>query len=192
MRTPLRIRPFCSHAAANCYAISPCYVVRWLAAVFLIHLGVSFGSAFVWRARSCPCARTQVVGKRTRREAALAWCPRATVVMRRPFCPRVVDLRLSCLRERRSQVFRLGRLGRVAIALRIFWRIVAKLILFARVGSGEGFHVAASLPCSRRKSLPHCLWIGCFFGPLSLGGRLFDVSFFGCVPSACSCIQCQT
>ena len=119
-----------------------------------------------------------MVGKRTRREAALAWCPRATVFMRLPFCPRVVDLRLSCLRERRSQVFRLGRLGRVAIALRIFWRIVAQFILFARVGSGKGFHVAASLPCSRRKSLPlafgsaaslgRCLWEGVSLTFLSL------------------------
>ena len=120
----------------------------------LSHLCVSFGSAFVWRARACPCARTQLVGKRTRREAALAWCPRASVVMRRPFCPRVIALLLFLFTKASLTGFRLGRLGRVAIALRIFWRIVAQFILFARVGSGEGFHVAASLPCSRRKSFP--------------------------------------
>ena len=141
----------------------------------LSHLGVSFGSAFVWRARARPCARTQVVGKRARREAALAWCPRATVVMRRPFCPRVIALRLFYLRERRSQVFASGA-----------WGMLRSHCASSGASSRSSFCLRALVVVMFFMLPRHCLaqdasrfpglWIGSFFGPLSLGGQLFDIS----------------
>ena len=122
----------------ECDALSQCFVVRWLVA-FFGHHGVSFRSAFVWRARAGPCARTHVVGGSVRGARLRLLCPRALVVASCRRCPRVCPLvppfYFGAAREFFSRASSVALLPHRAF----YWRVVALGVFIRRLrGRAEG------------------------------------------------------
>ena len=184
----------------ECDTLSQRLVVRWLVA-FFGHHGVSFRSAFVWRAGAGP--RTHVVGGSVRGARLRLLCPRALVVASCRRCPRVCPLLpASVWFWSSSRVFLSGLIGCVAVASRV---------LLARRRSWR-FYSAPSRPCSRlwfffkRRARPSrwatfsggvsvdvlfVPWLVAAFGNHGVSFRSACVPLF-VLSSACLCKPCQT